>query len=76
MLQILPNDFDVDDIYRKYKGEDSKLVGVMKEELATDLIADLQTHVNNDDYWTKPITQKEPMQQIKKGIEKILIEEK
>lgn len=24
MLQILPNDFDVDDIYRKYKGEDSK----------------------------------------------------
>lgn len=24
MLQILPNDFDVDDIYRKFKGEDSK----------------------------------------------------
>jgi len=24
MLQILPNDFDVDDIYRKYKGEDAK----------------------------------------------------
>jgi len=24
MLQILQNDFDVDDIYRKYKGEDSK----------------------------------------------------
>ncbi len=24
MLQILPNDFDVDDIYRKYKGEDTK----------------------------------------------------
>jgi integrase/recombinase XerD len=24
VLQILPNDFDVDDIYRKYKGEDSK----------------------------------------------------
>ena len=24
MLQILPNDFDVDDIYRKYKGENSK----------------------------------------------------
>tara|TARA_R110002126_G_scaffold124451_5_gene266555 strand:+ start:155 stop:1345 length:1191 start_codon:yes stop_codon:yes gene_type:complete len=24
MLQILPNEFDVDDIYRKYKGEDSK----------------------------------------------------
>jgi site-specific recombinase XerD len=24
MLQILPNDFDVDDIYRKYKGKDSK----------------------------------------------------
>lgn len=24
MLQILPNDFDVDDIYRKYKGEDPK----------------------------------------------------
>jgi integrase/recombinase XerD len=24
MLQILPNDFDVDDVYRKYKGEDSK----------------------------------------------------
>lgn len=24
MLQILPNIFDVDDIYRKYKGEDSK----------------------------------------------------
>jgi len=24
MLQILPNDFDVDDIYRTYKGEDSK----------------------------------------------------
>jgi integrase/recombinase XerD len=24
MLQILPNNFDVDDIYRKYKGEDSK----------------------------------------------------
>ncbi|PKG52911.1 site-specific integrase [Olleya sp. 1-3] len=24
MLQILPNDFDVDDIYRKYKGEDVK----------------------------------------------------
>ena len=24
MLQILPNDFDVDDIYRKYRGEDSK----------------------------------------------------
>ena len=24
MLQILPNDFDVDDLYRKYKGEDSK----------------------------------------------------
>jgi hypothetical protein len=24
MLQILPNDFDLDDIYRKYKGEDSK----------------------------------------------------
>jgi integrase/recombinase XerD len=24
MLQILPNKFDVDDIYRKYKGEDSK----------------------------------------------------
>lgn len=24
MLQILPNYFDVDDIYRKYKGEDSK----------------------------------------------------
>jgi integrase/recombinase XerD len=24
MLQILPNDFDVDDTYRKYKGEDSK----------------------------------------------------
>ena len=24
MLQILPNGFDVDDIYRKYKGEDSK----------------------------------------------------
>jgi site-specific recombinase XerD len=24
MLQILPNDFDIDDIYRKYKGEDSK----------------------------------------------------
>ncbi len=24
MLQILPNDFDVDDIYRKYKGEDFK----------------------------------------------------
>ena len=24
MLQILPNEFDVDDVYRKYKGEDSK----------------------------------------------------
>jgi integrase/recombinase XerD len=24
MLQILLNDFDADDIYRKYKGEDSK----------------------------------------------------
>lgn len=24
MLQILPNDFDVDDVYRKYKGEDVK----------------------------------------------------
>jgi integrase/recombinase XerD len=24
MLQILPNEFDVDDIFRKYKGEDSK----------------------------------------------------
>lgn len=24
MLQILPNEFDVDDIYKKYKGEDSK----------------------------------------------------
>jgi integrase/recombinase XerD len=24
MLQILPNKFDVDDIYQKYKGEDSK----------------------------------------------------
>ena len=24
MLQILQNDFDVDDVYRKYKGEDSK----------------------------------------------------
>jgi site-specific recombinase XerD len=24
MLQILPNEFDVDDIYRKYNGEDSK----------------------------------------------------
>jgi integrase/recombinase XerD len=24
MLQILPNEFDVDDIYRKHKGEDSK----------------------------------------------------
>ncbi len=24
MLQILPNEFDVDDIYRKFKGEDSK----------------------------------------------------
>jgi|TARA_B110000240_G_C13448249_1_gene431332 hypothetical protein len=24
MLQILPNDFDLDDIYRKYKGESSK----------------------------------------------------
>ena len=24
MLQILPNEFDVDDIYRKYRGEDSK----------------------------------------------------
>ena len=24
MLQVLPNDFDVDDIYRKYKGEDVK----------------------------------------------------
>ena len=24
MLQILPNEFDVDDIYRSYKGEDSK----------------------------------------------------
>ncbi|MDD7913196.1 site-specific integrase [Polaribacter ponticola] len=24
MLQILPDDFDVDDVYRKYKGEDSK----------------------------------------------------
>ncbi len=24
MLKILPNEFDVDDIYRKYKGEDSK----------------------------------------------------
>ena len=24
MLQILPNDFDVDDVYRKYKGEDTK----------------------------------------------------
>ncbi|MCH3885687.1 site-specific integrase [Tenacibaculum aquimarinum] len=24
MLKILPNDFDVDDIYRKYRGEDSK----------------------------------------------------
>ncbi len=24
MLQILPNAFDVDDIYRKFKGEDSK----------------------------------------------------
>jgi integrase/recombinase XerD len=24
MLQILPDEFDVDDIYRKYKGEDSK----------------------------------------------------
>jgi len=24
MLQILPNDFDVDDIYRKYKGDDVK----------------------------------------------------
>jgi|TARA_B110000503_G_scaffold17385_1_gene25210 hypothetical protein len=23
MFQTLPNDFDVDDIYRKYKGEDS-----------------------------------------------------
>ncbi|EAR12537.1 hypothetical protein PI23P_07925 [Polaribacter irgensii 23-P] len=24
MLQILPNEFDVDDMYLKYKGEDSK----------------------------------------------------
>jgi hypothetical protein len=24
MLQILPNDFDVDDSYRKFKGEDFK----------------------------------------------------
>ncbi|WP_452233062.1 tyrosine-type recombinase/integrase [Lacinutrix sp. MEBiC02595] len=24
MLQILPNEFDVDDVYRKYKGEDTK----------------------------------------------------
>jgi hypothetical protein len=29
MLQILPNDFDADDIYRKYKGKDSK------EEIST-----------------------------------------
>ncbi|WP_302849200.1 hypothetical protein [Polaribacter sp. SA4-10] len=24
MLQILPNDFDIDAVYREYKGEDSK----------------------------------------------------
>tara|TARA_R110002074_G_scaffold40450_1_gene108148 strand:+ start:135 stop:296 length:162 start_codon:yes stop_codon:yes gene_type:complete len=31
MLQILPNEFDVDDIYRKYKGEDSKEENIILE---------------------------------------------